>query len=200
MGLSISRPVATSYTCSVPSSLPFFDNETAIFVPSGDGTHQSIAVAPDGSSTFGSSNRAQMRRVRIQPHHANERLLLGWLHHGREQPVPGRIEVVVRRRGRNRSAWPALRGSSRGSAVCPARRGCAHPAPAPMHARLGRPRFQPAIGIGDGHIVVPVRDRPHLRGRRARVARGGQNGGGQEGGEGKVGDFACVIMHEAARR
>ncbi len=52
---STSFRVATSNTCSEPSSLPFRDIETASRFPSGDGTNQSIAVVPFGSSAFGST-------------------------------------------------------------------------------------------------------------------------------------------------
>ncbi len=51
----VSLPVATSNTCTVPSSLPLRDSETATRFPSGDGTNQSIAVWPDGSSVLGST-------------------------------------------------------------------------------------------------------------------------------------------------
>ena len=54
MGVSISIPVVVSNTCSVPSSLPFFDSEAATFEASGDATYQSMAVDPVGSSELGS--------------------------------------------------------------------------------------------------------------------------------------------------
>ena len=52
---STSSPVEASNTCSVPSSVPCEDNDTATRRPSGEGTNQSIVVAPLGSSTFGST-------------------------------------------------------------------------------------------------------------------------------------------------
>jgi len=44
----------------VPSSLPFFDRETATLLPSTDGTNQSIAVNPFVSSTLGSSSTLRL--------------------------------------------------------------------------------------------------------------------------------------------
>src|SRR5207237_8740611 len=41
--------------CNVPSSLPPCEIDIATYLPSRDGTNQSIAVLPDGSSLFGSS-------------------------------------------------------------------------------------------------------------------------------------------------
>ncbi len=41
--------------CSVPSSLPFLDSDTATFEPSGEATYQSISVWPAGSVTLGFS-------------------------------------------------------------------------------------------------------------------------------------------------
>ncbi len=42
--------------CSVPSSLPFFDSDTATSRPSGEGRYQSIAVLPLPSRRIGSSS------------------------------------------------------------------------------------------------------------------------------------------------
>ena len=52
---STSAPDDTSNTCSVPSSVPCEDSDTATKRPSGDGTYQSIVVAPLESISFGST-------------------------------------------------------------------------------------------------------------------------------------------------
>ncbi len=55
IGVSASSPVAASYTCSVPSSVPWEDCETATSRPSGDGAYQSMVTAPLASIAFGST-------------------------------------------------------------------------------------------------------------------------------------------------
>ena len=53
---SNSRPVATSYTCASPRSVPFLDNDTATYLPSGDGAIKSIVVDPVASIAPGSTS------------------------------------------------------------------------------------------------------------------------------------------------
>ena len=74
--------MAVSKTYRLPSSLPPFDSETATRLPSGEGTYQSIAVAPLGSSVFGSSTVRAFAGSSVRAEHAQRRLL------------PRRVEVL----------------------------------------------------------------------------------------------------------
>ncbi len=57
IGAATGSPVSASERCRVPSSVPCEDSETATMLPSGEGTYQSIAVAP-----------ARIDRVRVDQH------------------------------------------------------------------------------------------------------------------------------------
>src|SRR2546422_1170668 len=63
-----SRLVPVSNTCSVPSSEPPRDNETATNRPSGDGTKKSIVVPPVGSNALASSTTRALLGSRSEEH------------------------------------------------------------------------------------------------------------------------------------
>ena len=163
IGSSTTSPLATSKTCSVPSSVPCSDNETASRVPSGDGTNQSIVVSPVGSMASGIHDDALGPRVVEVRESDQERTLPRGLVLQREVRASGRGQAAVGR------ALGAQQPVDAGPQLVSPRQGVeVRAGQLPLRLRpcdgLRRGRvLQPSVVLGDVEPVVAGGDRDPRR-------------------------------------